>query len=53
MRTRLHIAFLSAAAFSLPIATCAQASAQTARVNAPAPAFKATDSHGQSHSLDQ
>ncbi|MGZ3489309.1 MAG: redoxin domain-containing protein [Isosphaeraceae bacterium] len=54
MRTRLHIAFLSAAAFFLlPIATCAQASAQTARVNAPAPAFKATDSHGQSHSLDQ
>lgn len=27
--------------------------AQTARVNAPAPDFKATDSHGQTHSLDQ
>jgi peroxiredoxin len=27
--------------------------AQTARVSAPAPAFTATDSHGQSHSLDQ
>ena len=26
---------------------------ETARVNALAPAFKATDSHGQSHSLDQ
>ena len=33
----------------LPIA----AIAQTARVNAPAPDFIATDSHGQSHSLDQ
>ena len=26
---------------------------QTAKVNAPAPDFKATDSHGQTHSLDQ
>ena len=51
MRSRLHIVFLSASMllFAL-IATSEQA--QTARVNAPAPAFTATDSHGQAHSLD-
>lgn len=50
MRTRLPVAFATSAALSLlPIVICAQ----TARVNAPAPAFTATDSHGQSHALDQ
>ena len=51
MRSCLHIVFLSASMllFAL-IATSEQA--QTARVNAPAPAFTATDSHGQAHSLD-
>jgi len=50
MRSRIPIAFVSAAAlFLLPILI----GAQTARVNAPAPAFTATDSHGQPHSLDQ
>jgi peroxiredoxin len=35
--------------FLLPVASHAQA----AKVSAPAPGFTATDSHGQSHSLDQ
>lgn len=53
---RLHSQVASAALatlFLLPIASRAQASAQTARVNALAPDFTATDSHGKSHSLDQ
>ena len=50
MRFRPYIArFLAAALSLLPVA----AIAQTARVNAPAPDFTATDSHGQAHSLDQ
>jgi len=35
------------------IAICTRSFAETARVNAPAPAFTATDSRGQSHALDQ
>src|SRR5438477_3159603 len=35
--------------FVLPVAVCAQ----TASVNAPAPNFTATDSQGQTHSLDK
>jgi len=49
MRFRSQIAILAAAALTLlPVAAIAQA-----RVNAPAPDFTATDSHGQTHSLDQ
>ncbi len=40
-------AALAAALFAL------SAGAQTARVGAPAPGFTATDSHGQTHTLDQ
>jgi len=54
MRPRLQLVFMATTAlFLLPIATCAQNAAQTARVNAPTPGFTATDSHGLSHSLDQ
>jgi peroxiredoxin len=50
MRFRFQFATFTAALLSLvPVA----AVAQSARVNAPAPAFSATDSHDQSHSLDQ
>jgi peroxiredoxin len=50
MGFRPHIAILAVTAFSvIPVA----AIAQTARVNAPAPDFTATDSHGQTHSLDK
>jgi peroxiredoxin len=50
MRFHPQIAVLTVAAFSgLPVA----GAAQTARVNAPAPDFTATDSRGQSHTLDQ
>ena len=49
MRFRSQIAILAAAALTLlPVAAIAQA-----RVSAPAPDFTATDSHGQTHSLDQ
>jgi len=49
MGIRPHIAILAVASIALlPVAALAQA-----RVNAPAPDFTATDSHGQSHSLDQ
>ena len=54
MHSHLRLALISATAlFLVPVAIRAQVSAQTARVNAPAPDFTATDSHGQSHSLDQ
>ncbi len=43
--------FVAAAITFLLLATASQA--QTAKVNAPAPDFTSTDSHGQSHSLDQ
>ena len=46
-RSQLAVLAASAAAL-LPVTVMAQA-----RVNAPAPDFTATDSHGQSHSLDQ
>jgi peroxiredoxin len=50
MRLRLWAALPAALVFFLlPVASHAQA----ARVSAPAPDFTATDSHGQSHSLDQ
>jgi peroxiredoxin len=50
MRFRFQFATFTAALLSLvPVAGIAQ----SARVNAPAPAFSATDSHDQSHSLDQ
>ena len=50
MRLRTYAALSAAITFLfLPIAS----HAQTAKVNAPAPDFTATDSHGQSHSLDQ
>jgi peroxiredoxin len=50
MRLRTQFAFVAATALLLfPVS----GNAQTARVNAPAPDFTATDSHGQSHSLDQ
>lgn len=50
MRLRTQFAFVAATALLLlPVS----GNAQTARVNAPAPGFTATDSHGQSHSLDQ
>jgi peroxiredoxin len=50
MRFRSQFATFTAALLSLvPVA----AIAQSARVNAPAPYFSATDSHEQSHSLDQ
>lgn len=50
MRPRSQFATFAAALFSLaPVA----AVAQSARVNAPAPAFSATDSHDQSHSLEK
>jgi peroxiredoxin len=39
-------------AFAVSMAACAT-NAQTAKVNAPAPNFTATDSHNQPHSLDQ
>lgn len=43
--------FASLAALALALAPCA--STAQAVVGSPAPAFTATDSHGQSHSLDQ
>lgn len=50
MRFRPQLAIFTASALSLlPIS----AIAQTARLNAPAPDFTATDSHGQGHTLDQ
>lgn len=49
MRFHRPIAIFAAAALALlPVAAIGQA-----RVNAPAPDFTATDSHGQAHSLDQ
>lgn len=49
MRFRSELAILAILALTLlPVAAVAQA-----RINAPAPDFTATDSHGQSHSLDQ
>lgn len=48
----LHLRLATSVATALlliPLAT----HAQTAKVNAPAPDFKATDSNGQTHSLDQ
>lgn len=51
MRFRSQFAIFTAALLSLvSVAAVAQSAA---RVNAPAPAFSATDSHDQSHSLDQ
>jgi peroxiredoxin len=49
MHLRLRLATVAFTLSLLPFAT----RAQTAKINAPAPDFKATDSHGQSHSLDQ
>ena len=48
LRLQLEVS-LATALLLIPLAT----PAQTARVNTPAPAFTATDSHGQAHSLDQ
>ena len=49
MRFRFQVAVFAVSAVALlPITASAQA-----RVNAPAPDFTATDSHGQTHSLDQ
>jgi peroxiredoxin len=54
MRSHFQFASGTVAALLLSaIATSVQASAETARVNAPAPTFTATDSRGQTHSLDQ
>ncbi len=53
MRTSLMSVFFAGASLVLqPMATWAQ-TPSTARVNAPAPVFTATDSRGQSHALDQ
>ena len=52
MRFRLPLT-LATLLTMLPVVLCFQASAETARVNAPAPAFMASDSHGKLHSLDQ
>jgi len=52
MRFPMNVSFPAASVFLLSIA-CLRVPAQTARVNAPAPAFTATDSHSQSHSLDR
>ncbi len=48
-RTLRTVSFLSCAALVVSFAAAAQAP----RVGAPAPDFTATDSHGQTHSLDQ
>jgi peroxiredoxin len=49
MHFHLRLAASAMALLLIPVATYAQ----TAKVNAPAPDFTATDSHGQAHSLDQ
>ncbi len=49
MRLRTQAFVAATVLLVLPVS----GNAQTARVNAPAPGFTATDSHGQSHSLDQ
>jgi peroxiredoxin len=51
MRSRFPI--FPTVALMVAIAICTRSFAETARVNAPAPAFTATDSRGQSHALDQ
>ncbi len=50
MRIRTELAIFASVALSFPVIA---AFAQSARVNSPAPDFRATDSRGQSHSLDQ
>jgi peroxiredoxin len=51
MAFRFHLPLVSF--FSLCTALALPGAAQTARVDAPAPSFTATDSRGQSESLDQ
>jgi peroxiredoxin len=50
MRIRPHVAILAAIALSM---FSVAATAQTARINSPAPDFTATDSKGLTHSLEQ